>query len=74
MHESKFSEYWAQAQFCYFRAEAAKSPAAKHLWIQLAQDWIALAENLTPSRFSKTITAQGNNWTHSWPLELLGHW
>jgi hypothetical protein len=48
MHESKFSEYWAQAQFCYFRAEAAKNPAAKHLWIQLAQDWIALAETLMP--------------------------
>ena len=48
MNESKFSEYWAQAQFCYFRAEAAKNPAAKHLWIQLAQDWIALAETLMP--------------------------
>jgi hypothetical protein len=48
MHESKFSEYWAQAQFCYFRAEAAKNPVTKHLWIQLAQDWIALAENLMP--------------------------
>jgi hypothetical protein len=42
------SEYWAQAQFCYFRAEAAKNPATKHLWIQLAQDWIALAEKLMP--------------------------
>ena len=48
MNESKFSEYWAQVQFCYFRAEAAKNPVAKHLWIQLAQDWIALAENLMP--------------------------
>ena len=48
MHESKFLEYWAQAQFCYFRAEAVKGPAAKHLWIQLAQDWIALAETLMP--------------------------
>jgi len=48
MNESKFAEYWAQAQFCYFSAEAAKNPATKHLWIQLAQDWIALAENLMP--------------------------
>ncbi len=46
MNESAFSEHWAQAQFCYFRAEAARSPALKHLWIQLAQDWIALSENL----------------------------
>lgn len=44
MFDSKFTEYWAQAQFCYFRAEAAKGPACKHLWLQLAQDWIALAD------------------------------
>jgi hypothetical protein len=48
MGESTFSEYWDKAQFCYFRAEAAKGPAAKHLWIQLAQDWIALAESSMP--------------------------
>ena len=48
MYEGKFSEYWAQAQFCYFSAEVAKSPTTKHLWIELAQDWIALAENLVP--------------------------
>ena len=44
MSENKFSEYWDQAQMCYFKAEAAKGPVAKHLWIQLAQDWIALAD------------------------------
>lgn len=44
MNESKFAEYWAQAQFCYFKAEAAKGPASKHLWMQMAQDWIALAD------------------------------
>jgi hypothetical protein len=44
MNESKFSEYWAQAQFCYLKAEAAKHPTSKQLWIQLAHDWIALSE------------------------------
>ncbi len=29
MDESKFSEHWAQAQFCYFRAEATKSTTIK---------------------------------------------
>ena len=48
MNEDKFGEYWAQAQFCYFKAEGTKGPASKHLWIQLAQDWIALAEPLLP--------------------------
>lgn len=41
MDDRNFAEYWAQAQFCYFKAETAKGPAAKHLWLQLAQDWIA---------------------------------
>ena len=48
MRETKFAEYWSQAEFCYFKAEAAKGPASKHLWIQMAQDWIALAETLVP--------------------------
>ena len=48
MNEHKFAEYWAQAQFCYFKAEAAKGPISKHLWIQLAQDWIALADTSAP--------------------------
>lgn len=48
MYDSKFVDYWNQAQFCYFKAEAAKGPASKHLWIQMAQDWIALAETLVP--------------------------
>ena len=48
MNESKFADYWNQAQFCYFKAEAAKGPASKHLWIQMAQDWIALADSLVP--------------------------
>jgi hypothetical protein len=26
----------------------AKNPASKRLWIQLAQDWIALSESLVP--------------------------
>ena len=48
MSDSKFAEHWAQAQFCYFRAEATHNPVIKHLWIQLAQDWIALSENFGP--------------------------
>ena len=48
MYDSKFADYWHQAEFCYFKAEAAKGPASKHLWMQMAQDWIALAENLVP--------------------------
>jgi len=31
MNEHKFAEYWAQAQFCYFKAEAAKDSALSNL-------------------------------------------
>jgi hypothetical protein len=48
MYDGKFADYWNQAQFCYFKAEAARGPISKHLWIQMAQDWIALADNLMP--------------------------
>ena len=55
MREGTFSEYWDQAQFCYFKAEAAKGPASKHLWIQLAQDWIALADTLVPAQSEQPV-------------------
>ncbi len=48
MAESKFAEYWAQAEFCYFKSGLVKSPASKQLWITLAQDWVALAESEVP--------------------------
>ena len=48
MNEGSFSEHWSKAQFCYFRAEATSNPVIKHLWIQLAQDWIALSEDFAP--------------------------
>jgi hypothetical protein len=41
MYDSKFAEYWAQAQMCYFKAEAAKGPVSKHLWIQMAASALA---------------------------------
>jgi hypothetical protein len=53
MDESSFAEHWAQAQFCYFRAETTRNPVIKHLWIQLAQDWIALSDNAVPASDEK---------------------
>ena len=48
MYENKFAEYWAQAEYCYFKAGLVGYPASKQLWIQMAQDWIVLAENEVP--------------------------
>jgi hypothetical protein len=56
MDETKFAEHWAQAQFCYFRAEATQNPTIKHLWIQLAQDWIALSEDFVPQSDQQIYT------------------
>ena len=46
MDEHKITEYWAQAEVCTARAESAKDPSSKQLWIQMAHDWIALADQL----------------------------
>lgn len=56
MDASNFSEHWAQAQFCYFRAEATRNPVIKHLWIQLAQDWIALSDSSMPAADEQNYT------------------
>jgi hypothetical protein len=56
MNEGTVDKYWAKADFCCFRAEAAKNPVSQHIWIQLAQDWIALAENVAPDSDPKIET------------------
>jgi hypothetical protein len=46
MYETKIVEYWAQAQLCSAKADSARATASKQLWMQMAQDWMALAESL----------------------------
>lgn len=46
MREHKMAEYWAQAEVCTEKAELTSDPSAKQLWIQMAHDWIALADQL----------------------------
>ena len=48
MSEGKFAEYWNQAEFCYMKAGSTSHPASKQLWIQMAHDWIGMAETLVP--------------------------
>lgn len=48
MSEAKFTEYWTQAEFCYLKAGSTSQPASRQLWIQMAQDWIGMAETLVP--------------------------
>lgn len=54
MYETKIVEYWAQAQLCSAKADSARATASKKLWMQMAQDWMALAESLgeeTPQNY-----------------------
>ena len=46
MHEDKIAEYWAKAEVCTAKAESTKDPSSRQLWIQMAHDWIALADSL----------------------------
>lgn len=54
MYETKIVEYWAQAQLCSAKADSARATVSKKLWMQMAQDWMALAESLgeeTPQNY-----------------------
>jgi hypothetical protein len=53
MYGTKIVEYWAQAQLCSAKADSARATASKQLWMQMAQDWMALAESFeeTPQNY-----------------------
>jgi hypothetical protein len=54
MYETKIVEYWAQAQLCSAKANSARATASKQLWMQMAHDWMALADSLgeeTPQNY-----------------------
>ena len=72
MYETKIAEYWAQAQLCSAKADSA-NPPSKQLWMQMAQDWVSLADSLASQSDRPTTTAEGNDWNHSWPSELFSH-
>lgn len=64
MDANSFSEYWAQVEYCNFKAGLVTLPASKQLWIQLAQDWATLAQSLQLPASDQSLLP---------PLEELEH-
>lgn len=67
MYETKIVEYRAQAQLCYAKADSARNHVSKQLWVQMAQDWIVLAESLGPQPDRQDWYHQGEDkltWKH----------
>ena len=54
MDNDRFSEYWAQVEYCHFKAGMVALPVSQQIWNQLAEDWAALAQSqiLPPSEQS----------------------
>ena len=58
MNETTIAEYWTQAQICSARADSPKAHASKQLWMQMAQDWVALADRLESQSGQQATTAE----------------
>ena len=46
MHEEKIAEYRAEAAACISRADLDQNTGSAMRWRKLAQEWLAMAENL----------------------------
>jgi hypothetical protein len=58
MDESKIGGYRAQAEACLANAELTEDIASKGSWIQLAQAWTQMADNMSrpgPEKTDKTL-------------------
>ena len=50
MHEDKIAEYRAEEAACITRADLDGNQASAARWRNLAQEWLAMAENLEKPR------------------------
>ena len=46
MHEDKIAQYRAEASICITRADMDTNKASAARWRRLAEEWLAMAENL----------------------------
>ena len=59
MEKDKFSKYWAQVEYCHFKAGLVDLPVSRQIWNQLAEYWAALAQSQTlPRRQRSLLPAQ----------------
>jgi hypothetical protein len=61
MNKRNFSAYWAQVENCNFKAGLVELPASRQLWIDLAQDWAALAQSQTLPKRERSLLPRKEN-------------
>jgi len=65
MDEDKFSEYWAQVEYCHFKAGMVALPVTQQIWNQLAEDWATLAQSqMLPAR-ERSLMPSREEWEQS---------
>ena len=57
MKKDKFSQYWAQVEYCHFKAGLVELPVSKQIWNQLAEDWATLAQSQMLPRRQRSLLA-----------------
>ena len=55
MNEDNFSRYWAQVEYCHFKAGLVELPISRQIWNQLAEDWAALAQSQMLPRRERSL-------------------
>ena len=58
MNKKNFSAYWAQVEYCNFKAGLVGLPVSRQLWIDLAQDWAALAQRQALPKRERSLLPQ----------------
>ena len=58
MIKKNFSAYWAQVEYCNFKAGLVELPVTRQLWIGLAQDWATLAQSQTLPKRQRSLLPQ----------------
>jgi hypothetical protein len=61
-HMNKANEYQTKAEHCYSMAKVACTEFEKQSWLELADDWIALAKE------SKELAGSEFPISENWPL------
>jgi hypothetical protein len=64
MTKKNFSAYWAQVEYCNFKAGMVDLPASRQLWIDLAQDWAALAQCQTLPKRERSLLPHQDDREH----------
>ena len=65
MDNDRFSEYWAQVEYCHFKIGMVASPVSQQIWNQLAEDWAARAQSQMLPRRQRSLLPSRAEWEQS---------